>query len=327
MPSLRSHDGEQAGRAPRPLAHLLVPRAAHRARRPGWRAPILIGPRGSLCGIAPGPGPLCAFTPGPAGLEHASSPVDEESHPTPCVCSFQSSGVCALCAQRCWLQTARVAVAAQRFSFKIRSGFSCSEGRQSQVWTSALGWGRPGFCLCHDRPGGCGAQVECDLAGQAWPRVGSAHAPEGGRLRVTEAWPTSLPRSDSFQLQASRGNASHSLLPKSIVRGQSGQEGGGRDTRALTGKLENLGLRSPPNSFCIFSPCVITSWKITVKKMKPQRAVRPLLTRRDPRVPKWVLSHLCGGHWSMSTSCRGMPWAQILARCPVPSRPSPWLCL
>lgn len=232
-----------------------------------------------------------------------------------------------MCTERCWLQTVRVADAAQRFSFKIRPGFSCSEGRQSQVWTSAPGWGRPGFCLCHDGPSGCGAQVQCDLASQAWPRVGTAHAPEGGRLRVTEAWPTSLPRSDSFQLQASRGNASHSLLPKSIVRGQSGQEGGGRDTRALTGKLENLGLRSLPNSFCIFSPCVITSWKITVKKMKPQQAVRPLLTRRDPRVPKWVLSHSCSGHWSMSTSCRGMPWAQILARRPVPSRPSPWLCL
>lgn len=45
----------------------------------------------------------------------------------------------------------------------------------------------------------------------------------------------------------------------------------GRKTRALTGKLENLGLRSPPNRFYIFSLCVITSRKITVKKMNSQQ--------------------------------------------------------
>lgn len=37
---------------------------------------------------------------------------------------------------------------------KICSVSSCSEGGQSQVWTSALGWGRPGFSLCHNGPSG-----------------------------------------------------------------------------------------------------------------------------------------------------------------------------
>lgn len=129
-------------------------------------------------------------------------------------------------------------------------------------------------------------------SGSVWPCPSglASHwhsARSGGRpaLRVTEAWPTSLPRSDSAFSSKPQGNAPFPVT--SIVRGQSGQEeaGGREGHKSPHRKLENLGLRSPPNSFCIFLP-VSSSWKITVKKMKPQRAVRLLLTRRDPRVPK-----------------------------------------
>lgn len=75
----------------------------------------------------------------------------------------------------------------------------------------------------------------------------------------------------------------HSLLPKPLSEGSLAAGGGREGTGTLPRKLENLGLRSPPNSFYIFPLGVITFWKITVKKMKPRRATRPP-AMRDPCV-------------------------------------------
>lgn len=96
------------------------------------------------------------------------------------------------------------------------------------------------------------------------------------------------------------GNALHSLLPKPLSEGSLAAGGCREGAGTLPRKLENLGLRSPPNSFYIFPLGVITFWKITVKKMKPRRATRPP-AMRDPCVPRWAFSHLGGSCWSVST--------------------------
>ena len=77
-------------------------RAARRARQPHLQAPILIGLKGlPLRGFSWPFGLLCASAPGFAGLEQASSPVHEESHPTPYICLFQSfGGSCTACTDR-----------------------------------------------------------------------------------------------------------------------------------------------------------------------------------------------------------------------------------
>ena len=75
--------------------------------------------------------------------------------PRPASAYFSPLGICAPCARRDAGFELPMSLLQPSVSFlKICSGFSCLEGGQSQVWTSALGWGRPGFCLCHDGPSG-----------------------------------------------------------------------------------------------------------------------------------------------------------------------------
>lgn len=126
MPNLRSHV-EPVGRAPRLPEYPLEPQSC-----PQGQAASFAGPHPDRAQGAPSAGfswpfgLLCASTPGFAGLEQASSPVHEESHPMPYICLFQSfGGSCTACTDRwgharAWShrvsKCACVTVAAQRFS-------------------------------------------------------------------------------------------------------------------------------------------------------------------------------------------------------------------
>lgn len=67
----------------------------------------------------------------------------------------------------------------------------------------------------------------------------------------------------------------------------------GRKTRALTGKLENLGLRSPPNRFYIFFSVCHHVPENYCQENEPLAAVRPLPTGGDPGA-RWMLGHSRG---------------------------------
>lgn len=123
-------------------------------------------------------------------------------------------------------------------------------------------------------------------------RVHSAARPPG-RLAPPvprEAWPAAL-RGDRLLLQASRGSASHSGSPRPWSGGSPGAgRGGAEGPHEGAGKS---GLRPPPDGLHILAPGVIAPWKITVRKMNPQR---PLPTRgrpvrpggRQPLVWRWL---------------------------------------